>query len=158
MRIEWWILISVYAVAVGILFFIPRNKIRLAVAAFLFMQVITFLAGLVVVELGMIEYPVRLFASVNRSSYDYEFFLLPIIGIAFIVWYPNGRSVPIQLGYYAGYSSVLTLLEVLIEKYTELVKYIHWEWYYTWITVCVSLVLARLFCVWFFAKEGAVRS
>ncbi|WP_231507700.1 CBO0543 family protein [Bacillus sp. UNC41MFS5] len=68
MKIEWWILLSVYAVATCILFFIPKNKIRLAVVAFLFKQVITFLIGLLVVEFGLIEYPVRSFASVNRTS------------------------------------------------------------------------------------------
>jgi hypothetical protein len=57
MRIEWWILLSVYIAATGIVFFIPKNKLRLAIVAFLFQQVITFLIGLVVVEWGLLEYP-----------------------------------------------------------------------------------------------------
>jgi hypothetical protein len=57
MRMEWWLLLSVYVLATGILLFIPKNKIRLAVVAFLFKQEITFLLGLMVVELGLIEYP-----------------------------------------------------------------------------------------------------
>lgn len=74
MRIEWWILLFSYVVGIGILFFIPKNKIRLAVVAFLFKQVITFLFGLVVVELELIDYPLRLFASINRSSFTFEYF------------------------------------------------------------------------------------
>jgi hypothetical protein len=155
MRIEWWLLLSVYVVATGILFFIPKNKFRLAVVAFLFQQVITFLIGLVVVELGLLEYPVRLFASINRTSFTFEYFSFPVICAAFNVWYPNDRSTLIQLGYYAGISSVLTIAEVLIEKYTYLIKYIHWEWYITWSTICLALFIARLFCVWFFAKGRA---
>lgn len=155
MRIEWWILLSVYAIATGILFFVPKNKIRLAVVAFLFQQIITFLIGLVVVELGLLEYPVRLFASINRTSFTFEYYAFPVICAAFNVWYPNDRSTIIQLGYYAGFSSVLTIAEVLIEKYTYLIKYIHWEWYITWSTICLSLFIARLFCVWFFAKGRA---
>jgi len=155
MRIDWWLLLSVYAVATGILFFIPKNKIRLAVVAFLFKQIITFLIGLVVVELGLLEYPVRLFSSINRTSFTYEYYVFPVTCAAFNVWYPNDRSTLIQLGYYVGFSSVLTIVEVIIEKYTDLIKYIHWEWYITWISICLSFFIARLFCVWFFAKGRA---
>ncbi|WP_339329361.1 CBO0543 family protein [Cohnella caldifontis] len=152
MNIERWILLAVYVVGIGILLFIPKNKIRLAVVAFLFMRVITFVAGLVAVELGWIEYPVRIFASVNRTSFTYEFFAFPVISAAFNVWYPKGRSIRNQLIYYVAYSSTLTSLEILIEKFTKLIHYIEWEWYHTWITISVSLVLAHLFCKWFFAK------
>ncbi|WP_342431285.1 CBO0543 family protein [Neobacillus sp. FSL H8-0543] len=152
MRIEWWILISVYALATGILLFIPKNKIRLAVVAFLFKQVITILFGLVVVELGLLEYPIRLFASVNRTSFTYEYFAFPVVCAAFNVWYPNGRNPVFQIGYYSGVVSVLTAVEVIIEKHTDLINFIHWEWYTSWITICLSFYITRLFCVWFFAK------
>jgi hypothetical protein len=152
MRIEWWILISVYVAATGVLFFIPKKKIRLSLVAFLFTQVITFLVGLVVVELGLLKYPVRCFASVNRTSFSYEYYALPVVCIAFNVWYPHTRSLLYRMGYYLGYSSVLTIGEVIIEKYTNLIKYIHWEWYFTWISVCITFILVRLFCIWFFAK------
>ncbi|WP_102275672.1 CBO0543 family protein [Cytobacillus massiliigabonensis] len=152
MRIEWWILLLVNTVATGILFFIPKNKIRLAIVAFLFKQLITFLIGLVVVELGLLEYPVRLFASINRTSFTFEYYAFPVVCAAFNVWYPIGRSTLIQLSYYAGYSSVITIIEIIIEKYTDLIKYIHWDWYTTWITICLSFLISRLFCIWFFAK------
>ncbi|KKI91322.1 hypothetical protein WQ54_15370 [Bacillus sp. SA1-12] len=155
MRIEWWLLLSVYVFATGILFFIPKKKIRLAVVAFLFKQIITFLIGLVVVELGLIEYPIRLFASINRTSFTYEYYAFPVACAVFNVWYPNNRSKLIQFGYYAGFTSVLTIAEVIIEKYTELIYYIHWEWYISWITICLSFFLSRIFCVWFFAKGKA---
>lgn len=158
MRIEWWILLSAYVVGIGILFFIPKNIIRLAVVAFLFKQVITFLFGLVVVELGLIEYPLRLFASVNRSSFTFEYFFFPIICAIFNVWYPNNRSILIRLGYYVLYSSILTILEVIIEKYTDLIEYIHWEWYFSWITLCLTFYFTRLFCIWFFKREESLQT
>lgn len=155
MRMEWWIIISVYIVATGILFFIPKNKFRLAIVAFLFKQFITFLMGLVVVELGLLEYPVRCFPSVNRTSFVYEYYAFPAACAVFNVWYPNDRSTLYRLGYYAGYSSVLTFGEVIIERYTYLIKYIHWEWYTTWFAICISFFVVHLFCVWFFAKGKA---
>lgn len=152
MKIEWWILLSVYIVTTALLFSIPRDKIRLAMVAFLFKQVITFLIGIVVVELNLIEYPVRLFASINRTSFTYEQYVFPAICAIFIVWYPVHRSSIIQSGYYIGFSSVLTISEVIIEKYTNLIKYIHWEWYISWLTIYLSFCMVHLFCNWFFAK------
>jgi hypothetical protein len=154
MKIEWWLLVSVYIAATGILFYLPKKKIRLAVVAFLFQQMITFLIGLVVVELGLLEYPVRLFASINRTSFTFEYYAFPVVCAAFNVWYPNHRSILIQSGYYAGFSSVLTIAEVMIDKYTDLITYVHWEWYISLISIFFALLIARLFCVWFFAKEG----
>jgi hypothetical protein len=152
MRIEWWILLSVWVAATGILFFIPKNKIRLAVVAFLFQQIITFLIGLVVVEFGLLEYPVRLFPTVNRTSFTFEYYAFPVICAAFNVWYPNDRSILIQVGFYVGFSSVLTIAEVILEKYTSLIHYIQWEWYTSLITIGLALYIAREFCVWFFTK------
>ncbi|MCH1624395.1 CBO0543 family protein [Fredinandcohnia quinoae] len=150
MRIEWWILIIVNAMATGILIFTAVKQIRLAAVAFLFKQVITFLFGLLVVEFDMIEYPVRLFSAINRTSFTYEYYAFPAVCALFNVWYPSDRSVLVQLGYYVGYTSVLTAGEVLIEKYTALIDYIHWEWYISWITIFLSFFLVRIFCVWFF--------
>ena len=155
MRLEWWILIFVYVVATGSLFFIPKNKIRLAVVAFLFKQIITFLIGLSVVELGLLQYPVRLFASISRTSFTYEYYAFPVTCALFNVWYPNNRSTLIQIGYYVSFTSVLTIGEVIIEKYTELIKYIHWEWYISWGTIYISFFLTRLFCIWFFQQSKA---
>ncbi|MBO0959840.1 hypothetical protein J1P26_08895 [Neobacillus sp. MM2021_6] len=155
MRIDWWVLLAVYASAAGILFFIPKDKIRLAVVAFLFKQVITFFIGLVVVEWGLLEYPVRLFASINRTSFTFEYLAFPVVCALFNVRYPNDRSGLIQFCYYVGFSSLLTVFEVIAEKYTELIKYVHWEWYISWATICLSFYISRLFCVWFFAKGKA---
>ncbi|MFD1953608.1 CBO0543 family protein [Paenibacillus thailandensis] len=152
MTLELWILLSVYVVAIGAFCFIPKNKIRLAVLAFLTKHVITFLIGLVVVEFGLIEYPVRLFPSVNRTSFTYEAFALPAVCSFFMIWYPIDRSKLYQLGYYAAYCSVLTGFELVLETYTDLIEYIHWEWYVTWISLCISFYITRRLCVWFFSK------
>lgn len=154
MRVEWWLLLLVYIIATVILFFIPKSKIRLAVVAFLFKQIITFLIGLVVVEFGLLEYPFRLFSSINRTSFTFEYYAFPISCAVFNARYPENRSILIQVGYYAGYSTILTISEVLFEKYTNLIKYIHWEWYISWVTIYLSFFLTRLFCIWFFTKEN----
>ncbi|WP_010096258.1 CBO0543 family protein [Ornithinibacillus scapharcae] len=155
MTTEFWILLSAYIISTGILFFIPKSKLRLAVVAFLLKQVLTFLLGLVVVEFGLIEYPVRLFPTINRTSFTFEFYVFPVICAAFNVWYPNGRSVLFRFGYYAGFCTVMSIIEIILEKHTDLIKYIHWDWYLTWITLFLSFFIVHLLCIWFFKGKTA---
>ncbi|MFS0864865.1 CBO0543 family protein [Fredinandcohnia sp. 179-A 10B2 NHS] len=154
MRLESWVFIVVYILTTVLLFFIPKNKLRLAVVAFLFKQILTFSLGLIVVEIGLLEYPVRIFPSVSRASFTYEYYAYPVTCAIFNVWYPTKRNIFIQLGYYAAFCSVLTFGEVLIEKYTDILTYVHWNWYITWISLFLTFFLTRLFCIWFFKKES----
>lgn len=150
MRLEWWILLGVWILTIGLLFLIPKNKIRLAVTAFLFNQAITWIFGLLVVEYGLLSYPVRLFADVNRASFTYEFFAYPSVSAIFNVFYPQTNSMIKKFLYYSTYCTALTVPEVLIEKYTDLLEYHQWTWYWTWITLFLTFLITRWFCMWFF--------
>ncbi|MEH7440227.1 CBO0543 family protein [Neobacillus drentensis] len=150
MRLEWWILLAVWILTIGMLFFIPKKKIRLAVTAFLLKQGITWIFGLVVVEYGLLSYPVREFADVNRSSFTYEFFVYPAVCAIFNVFYPNMRSKLIQFLYYCAFCTAMTVPEIFLEKYTDLIHYLNWAWYWTWITLFLTFAMTRWLCVWFF--------
>jgi len=155
MRLDYWILIAVWVLTTGLLFVIPKKKRRLALTAFVFKQGITWIFGLVVVQYGLLSYPVRLFADVNRSSFTYEFYVYPAVCAVFNAYYPHKRSKLVQFLYYCAYCTVLTVPEIFIEKYTELIKYLNWAWYWTWITLFLTFLMTRTFCVWFF--KGIVK-
>ncbi|MFP5114115.1 CBO0543 family protein [Bacillaceae bacterium C204] len=155
MKREYWILLIVWVLAVALLFTIPKNKLRLAVTAFFFTQAITWIIGSLVVEYGLITYPVRCFADANRSSFTYEFFVYPVVAAVFNVFYPYSRSMFIKFLYFSAYCTALTIPEVFIEKYTDLIEYYHWTWYWTWTSLFLTFMLTRGFCVWFF--RGIVR-
>ncbi|MBP1155573.1 MULTISPECIES: CBO0543 family protein [unclassified Paenibacillus] len=150
MSLEYIILIVVWVLSFLLIFAIPRDKLRVAMVAFLFKQMITWFLGLVVVELGLLVYPVRCLPEVNRTSFIYEYLAYPMVCAVFNARYPSHRSRWFQLGYYAAYCTVLTLTEVLIEIYTDLIEYIHWNWFWTWSSLFITFFMTRLFCVWFF--------
>ncbi|MFB5193660.1 CBO0543 family protein [Neobacillus sp. KR4-4] len=150
MKLEWWILLGVWLLSSGLLFLIPKQKIRLAITSFVFMQAVTWMFGLIVVEVGLLTYPVRLFAKANRASFTYEFFAYPAVAVIFNVFYPHFSRKLIKFLYYGAYCTALTIPEVLIEKYTDLLEYHHWTWFWTWITLFLTFMISRGFCVWFF--------
>ncbi|AIF51556.1 hypothetical protein UFO1_2009 [Pelosinus sp. UFO1] len=71
--IMWFIPIASYVL------FIPRYKQRNAQISFLFMQSFTWFFGLVTVDLGFIEYPIRFFSEVNRTNFSFEYLAYPVI-------------------------------------------------------------------------------
>lgn len=150
MKLEWGILLLVWFITFGVLFTIPKDKRRIALIAVLFKQLITWVTGLVVVEFNLISYPINFLSDVNKASFTYEFYIYPVTCGVFNAFYPNSRSKLYQFLYYCAYCTVLTIPEDLFEKHTELIHYINWSWYWTWITLFLTFLGTRLFCVWFF--------
>jgi len=130
--------------------FIPREKRRNAQVAFMFKQFIACLLGLAVANFGLIEYPVRLFPAVNGSSIIFEFLVYPVICALFNVHYPEKKDKIIKFLYYFILCTVLTVIELILENYTQLIKYIHWTGYFTWSSVLITLYISRLYYRWFF--------
>jgi hypothetical protein len=141
---EWIITIVLF------LKYIPKNKIREAHVAFFFKQVITWITGLSVVQLKLIEYPVRLFPYANKTSFTFEYFVYPSICAIFNVHFPEKKGAFSKLMYYFYYCTTMTVVEIFVERYTNVIKYIHWTWYITWITLFITFYITRRYYVWFF--------
>jgi len=135
---------------VGLIIFIPKNKIREAIVIFLFKQLITWIIGLIVAELRLIEYPVREFSYASQASFSFEYFIYPAICVIFNLHYPENKKPLRQFMYYFSYCSAITIVEVLCERYTNIIKYINWEWYVTWISLFITFYMSRKFYLWFF--------
>lgn len=149
------LLVGIWIITAVLLFkYIPRNKLRQGILVLLFKQFVTWFFGLAVVEYGLIQYPVRLFKKANKSSFSFEYFLYPAICAIFNVHYPEKNSRGLQFFYYLFFTSLLTFFEVLAERHTNLVHYVKWKWYHSFLTLGFTFYLSRLFNVWFFKKEG----
>lgn len=145
------ILFSAWVITIIMLIlFIPKSKIREAQLVFLFKLSITWLIGLLVVEFRLIEYPVELFRYATKTSFSFEYFIFPSICAVFNINYPNKKSYLRQFMHYFYFCTTMTILEVLCEKYTNIIKYIHWTWYLTWITLFITFFLSRKYYIWFF--------
>jgi hypothetical protein len=140
---------------IALLVFVPKNRLREASSVFLFKMFLTWGMGLFVVQMKWIEYPVRfIFPYAHRTSFTFEFFVYPAICVLFILYYPWKKNYITQLGYFVAYCSIMTIMEVLIEQYTDLIYYIKWTWYWTWITLFLTFFLSRTYYIWFYRVKS----
>lgn len=145
-EISAWILASLM-----LLKFVPKNRIREASLAFLFLQLITWIFGLAVVEKNLIKYPSRLFFSKSdKGSFTFEYFVYPAICAVFNLHYPEKSNFFIKFFHFFFYTSVITICEIFAVKYTNLIKYKNWNAYYSYITLWTTFYFSRIFYRWFF--------
>jgi hypothetical protein len=151
MNKEYGLIIIEWVITIGLLIkFIKRDQIREAYIAFSFKQILTWMLGLSVAELRLIEYPVRLFPYANKASFTFEYFVYPAICAIFNVNFPENKGTFNKFLYYFYYCTSITVIEVIVEKNTNIIKYIHWTWYVTWSTLFITFYLTRKFYLWFF--------
>ncbi|HEX2927715.1 MAG TPA: CBO0543 family protein [Ruminiclostridium sp.] len=133
--------------------YVPKNKIREAQLIFFFKQLITWFFGLIVVQLRLIEYPFRLFPYANKTSFSFEYFIYPAICVIFNLHYPKNVGKLKQFLYYVYFCTAITVFEELCVEYTNLIKYIHWTWYYTWVSFYLTFYISHKYYLWFFKES-----
>lgn len=148
--IETIILISASVIFIISFFFIPKGKRHEAQFVFLFIQFPTWLLGLVTVEAGLLKYPVHELGRANSTSFVFEYLILPIYCIHINAHYPQSSSFFLKTLYYCGLSLVMTAVEILVERYTDILEYTGWHWYYTFISILLLFLLSRVTTLWFF--------
>jgi hypothetical protein len=143
-------MISASVIFILSLFFIPKANRLQAQFVFSFIQFPTWLLGLIAVELGALKYPVHELGTANSTSFVFEYLILPIYCVHFNARYPKSAPLPSQILYYLGAALALTGVEILVEKYTDILEYTGWRWYITLLTVLFILWLSRVTALWFF--------
>ncbi|MBE4909189.1 hypothetical protein IMZ08_14070 [Bacillus luteolus] len=144
-----WIITSLLLIK-----YVPKNRIREAHISFLFKQVITWLFGLLVVEKALISYPNRLFfRKAIKSSFTFEYFVYPSLCALFNLYYPEKSNNVVKLIYYFIHTAIIAGFEIFAVKYTNLIKYNNWTWYWSFITMWLSYYISRIYHRWFFISR-----
>jgi len=154
--IENIIEIASWVIAIILLYiFVPKHKYREAYVSFLFMRALTWIFGVIVVELHLIAYPVRFFHYSLRTSFTFEYFVFPSVSILFNLYFPKEGTYIKKALHTLAFPSILTVSEVLLEIYTDTIHYIKWNWFWSWLTLLLTLSASYKFYQWFFARHKA---
>jgi hypothetical protein len=99
--------------------------------------------GVLVVSNNMLEFPVRFLAKHFDTSILYEYLLFPVVCIYFYQTSYGSRYISIIIQCVL-YTSIITIVEIQFEIYTDLIEYHTWTWQYTFISTFVLMLFLRI--------------
>lgn len=153
MKLEAVILIAVPIISLLSLIFVPKNMAFRAQFIMAFVQFPAWILGVLVVQFGLIKYPYRELWTVNRTSFIFEYLVLPIMCVHFYVHFPKYSSRLTKLIYYIVVTLMFTIVEYFVERYTLILNYTGWKLHWTFISVCFIFWLSNNVARCFFRQE-----
>ncbi|MDP4550567.1 CBO0543 family protein [Alkalihalobacillus macyae] len=125
-----------------LLFNLRKSPFKDRLIVFLLSSYYSSILGILVVGEGLLTYPVNLFNSQFDSSLTYEYILFPLIGIYYYqtTFTSTWKGIVWQA---VLYSVGITIIEVILEKYTGFIKYESWKWTYTLASTFGFLIIVR---------------
>lgn len=118
------------------------------IVIFLFKCLLDFAWGSPVVELKLVEYPIRLLSHYYDTSLLFELWVFPVLCILYNQVTRERGFWPI-IGYAVLFSAGITAIEYPLELYTNLIRYIDWNWFTTLYTLTIAFLLSRSFIAFF---------
>lgn len=140
-RIILW---ALFIIGITLLFFSFRKPvIKDWIIIFLLSAYLSTFFGVLVVEEKMLRYPIRILSKFFDTSLLYEYLLFPVVCIYFYQTTYHSRYISIALQC-ALYTTALTIIEVLFERYTDLIEYHTWTWMHTFISTFFLMIFVRI--------------
>jgi hypothetical protein len=110
---------------------------------------------MILVNQNLLEFPHRLFPHLTNIPISFDYAAFPVIQAFFYQWTVSRNGIKL-FGIALMIASVITFLEYLMERYTNLIDYQGWTWYYTYSSVFIVLLINR-FAVAFWFRKGPRR-
>lgn len=147
--IETFIIILAAMITLFLLIFVVDWRyFRDWVVVFLFKSVLDFAWGSPVVNLKLLDYPVRLLPHYYNTSILFELWVFPT---ACVLYNQVTRERGLWPIFYHAvlFSAVITAIEYPLELYTDLIKYLDWSWFTSFYTIMITFLCSRLFIAFF---------
>lgn len=121
MNFDYYVLTGILIVFPIILWkAIPRNRVREAIAAFLFFQMLTWLFSISLTFAGLLDAPVRFFKEATDINFTMEYMVFPTIGTIFQLRFPSQANYIKRVTHYLCYVCIILAFMFLIGTFTNI--------------------------------------
>lgn len=127
-----------------LIFAVDWRYFRDWVVVYLFKSLLDFVVSSPTVELYLLEYPDRLLSNLYDTSLLFELWVFPVLCILYNQT-TRKKGLGAILGYALLFSAGITIIEYLLELYTNLIRYIQWSWLTSYITLTITFLISRGF-------------
>lgn len=141
-------IISILVTLFLLIFAVNWRFFRDWIVVFLYKCVLDSIWGTAVVVTNRLEYPYRQFPHYFKMSIMFEYWVFPVLCVLYNQVTRKRGLWPI-IYYAALFSAGMTAIEYPIEIYTDLITYIKWSWFTTFITLTLTFLSSRLFIAFY---------
>ncbi|MFB5193661.1 CBO0543 family protein [Neobacillus sp. KR4-4] len=157
MSVDYAVIILMWVIGIfTYIFFTPKKRYRKVAVTALICQSLLWLNSLVHVEFDLIAFPVREFPKATDLLITTEYFFYPLL-CGFYLAYEPKHSLRIRLIYLCSWISIITLYDFILVKFTNLIEYVHYAWYFTWIDFFCIFAVTNFVYQWFFKNKKLFR-
>lgn len=151
MQIERLILVAMWLFGfIGFILFIPRKDWRKGFLAFLVFQAIIWLCDMPSFKFDLLRAPVREFPKATDLPLTIDYFFYPVL---FSIFYVHRRRKG-RWTYFFVWTTLLSILDIVIERYTDLLEYEFLKWYGMWVYIVFLFYVSQICCNWFFKDKA----
>jgi hypothetical protein len=149
LTLEQNIMLASFLIALLLMIFaVDWRYLRDWIVVFLVTCVIDFVWGSPVVNLKLLDYPVRLLPEYYNTCIFSELWIFPSLCVLYNQ--VTRKKGFLAIIYYAVFFSAgMTAIEYCLETYTNLIKYLQWSWFTTFYTLIITLLTSRAFITFF---------
>jgi hypothetical protein len=159
MMIEHLIMLAMWLSGiVGMILFIPKNQRRKGIFAFLLFQAVIWLSDMPAFSYNLLSAPVRVFPKATDLPLTINYFFYPAL---FAIYYVNRRkkvSLWSKFIYLFVWIAVITLYDIILEKYTDLLEYGLLTWYGMWIYIGLLFIVSHVCCNWYYKNISSYQA
>ncbi|WP_442920039.1 CBO0543 family protein [Metabacillus sp. B2-18] len=133
---------------------IPKNRLREAIATFLFFHMLTWLFSIGLSYTNTIESPIRFFNYATKISFTMEYLVYPTLAVGFQLKFPNTSNYPRRLLHYLIWVGIIVSFMFLIGMFTDIMNMKKSHLLMSFFNFIIELWLCRQFVLWILNKNN----
>ncbi|WP_453995843.1 CBO0543 family protein [Bacillus nitroreducens] len=151
MQKEFVILLILWMIGIiGFFALIVRKDVRRGILAFLLFQAVIWFFDMFVFKYGLLYAPVREFPEAHEFPLTIVYFFHPLLFSIFYVY----KRLNFNFIYFSIWISSITLFDVVIEHYTDLLEFRSMTWYGLWVYFGFLYYASNICCDWFYKDKS----
>lgn len=155
MRMEHFILLLMWLFGfIGFILFVPKKDWRKGFLAFMMFHAIIWLCDMPAFKYDLLRAPVRELPKAADLPLTIDYFFYPVLFSIFYVHRRVNGSPGSRITYFLVWVSAASLLDIVIERYTDLLEYEFLTWYGMWMYIGFLFYISQVCCNWFFKDKA----
>jgi hypothetical protein len=142
---------------IGFILFVPHGKRREGYLAFLMFQAFIWACDIPSFTYGLLSAPFREFPKATNLCITINYFFYPVL---FSIYYVHRRVKSNRWSKIISFfiwTSTVTLFDIVIEKYTDLLEYGTITWYGMWMYIVFLYYVSEVCCDWFYKGKPSFK-